>query len=400
MTSFGSFASAGAVVIQTDGKLVAAGYGGPGDFALARYDATGALDPGFGSDGKVTTAIGASGSGASALVSQKDGKLVAAGFSDYTVVAEGNDLPLSRFAIDRYNANGSLDPSFGRGGKVTTAIGVRSSATALAMQKDGKFVAAGFSEDNGSDRIGDRRPAFALARYNANGSLDPSFGSGGKVTTRIGLDAVCDTVVIRADGKIVTAGWGNFNVAGWESQGVVLARYNANGTLDPSFGRGGEVTTAIGDGDDDQGGYFTLAIQKDGKLIAAGWGSPQVSGNRGFVLRYNANGSLDRSFGRSGKVTTVNPSGADALEPGANALAIEEDGKIVTAGSASHGFVLIRYKTHGSLDRSFGSGGKVTTVITLDAEANALAIEKDGKIVAVGYSGDDDGRFALARYLG
>src|SRR5207249_11295173 len=135
--------------------------------ALAGCKATGGLDAGFGTGGKVTTPIGSVDDEACALVLEPDGKLVAAGYSD-----RGSN---NAVALVRYNANGSLDTSFGTGGKVTTAIGsVDDEGFALVLQPDGKLVAAGYtSGGNGTD--------FALVRYIADGSLDRSVGTGGQV---------------------------------------------------------------------------------------------------------------------------------------------------------------------------------------------------------------------------
>jgi uncharacterized delta-60 repeat protein len=127
------------------------------------------------------------------LAIQSDGKLVAAGYSY-------NSTPYV-YTLARYNTNGSLDTTFGTGGKVTTAIGtVIDKAVALAIQADGKLVAAGYS-NNGTQTV------FALVRYNTNGSLDTTFGTGGIVTTAIGTNDVATSLAIQSDGKLVTAGY-------------------------------------------------------------------------------------------------------------------------------------------------------------------------------------------------
>jgi len=386
-------AAASALAIQKDGKLVAAGTSNsdtgpdPGNnrFALVRYQANGTLDGSFGRGGKVTTTIGGPGGGhgmggphpggavASALAIQQDGKLVAAGGTN-TGFLRGD------FALARYHANGTLDGSFGRGGIVTTPIGsANSGASALVIQQDGKLVAAGWGGGG-----------FALVRYNANGTLDGSFGRGGIVTTPLGG---VSALAIQQDGKLVAARSSRNGHVGV----FVLVRYNANGTLDRSFGRGGKVTTPIiGRGADADRPYpllSALLIQQDGKLVAAG--SSQNGSDGVFALvRYNANGTLDRSFGKGGKVTTMIGPGA-----GANALAIQQDGRLVAAGerratrnNEGGDFALVRYNANGTLDRSFGRGGKVTTPL---GGASALAIQQDGKLVAAGGSGQF---FALVRY--
>ena len=334
----------------------------------------GSLDTGFGRGGKVTTPIRSGRDRASALALQKDSKLVAAGWSE--------SIESSGFALVRYNANGTLDTSFGLGGKVTTPLG--SGANALAIQQDGKLVAAGY--DNSRDL------SFLLVRYNANGTLDTSFGGTGKVTTPLG---VASALAIQKDGKIVAAGAGNY--AGGVTGSSMLVRYNANGTLDTSFGRGGKVTTPLGSGS----GANALAIQKDGKLVAAG---SSRNGHVGVfaLVRYNANGTLDTSFGRGGTVTTPIGSGRG----GANALAIQKDGRLVAAGYGDNGpnydFALVRYNVNGTLDTSFGRGGKVTTPVGPGVGASALAIQQDGRLVAAGEGSSgrfvEIGAFALVRY--
>ncbi len=301
-------------------------------------------------------------------------------------------------------AGGALDRSFGSGGKVLTDFGGKGSndcALAVAIQRDGKIVAAGFSKEAG------RFDDFALARYTTKGTLDRSFGSGGKVTTDISgrNNDEAFAVAIQADGKIV-AGDGETREGVGRSD-FALARYLANGRLDRSFGSRGKVLTGVR-GTPVAGGD-AVALQGDGKIVAAGWsGTASCAICNDFALiRYTTKGTLDRSFGSGGKVTT-DISGRNNDE--AFAVAIQADGKIVAAGFSEareagrfDDFALVHYTTKGTLDRSFGSGGKVTTAFSggNDDSAGAVAIQRDGKIVAAGWS-KGAGRlrdFALARYL-
>ncbi|TMA63675.1 MAG: hypothetical protein E6J68_11440 [Deltaproteobacteria bacterium] len=270
---------------------------------------TGDLDPAFGTGGQVVTPIFNGYDVASALVLQPDGKLVAAGHA--------YNASNTVFALVRYNTDGSLDGSFGTGGKVTTAIGTGSGATALVLQPDGKLVAAGYASSAG-------KTTFALVRYNASGSLDASFGTGGKVTTPIGsVDDEAFALVLEPDGKLVAAGYSDRG----SNNAVALVRYNANGSLDTSFGTGGKVTTAIGSVDDE---VFALVLQPDGKLVAAGYTSGANS--TAFALvRYNADGSLDTGFGTGGKGTTA----IGSIDDEAFALVLQPDGKLVAAGYSS-----------------------------------------------------------------
>jgi uncharacterized delta-60 repeat protein len=393
----GTGAAAHALAVQEDGKILAAGvdfFNGGTYFALARYNSNGTLDTSF---GIVTTAFDFPGSfdRVFTVVLQPDGKFVAVGS---TVINQ-----FANFALARFNANGTLDASFGTGGVVTTGFGVSAEATSVAVQADGKIVAAGFANLDGADD-------FALVRYNSNGTLDASFGTGGIVTTAFALgqggfsEAQANSVAVQPDGRIVAAGnavvGGGFDFA--------LARYNSNGTLDASFGTGGRVTTDFA-GANDQAD--SVAVQPDGRILAAGAAGPYINRSFDFALaRYNTNGTLDTSFGTSGKVTT-DFAGAKDVPSEPSAVALQGDGKIVVVGRTLVGqtpdgelydFALARYNSNGTLDTSFGPNGKVTTDF---AGANdvpfSVAVQPDGNIVVAG-GATINGRadFALARYVG
>jgi uncharacterized delta-60 repeat protein len=377
MTDFtGGFDQANALVVQ-DGKLVAAGMAN-GDFGLVRYKPNGALDRTFGTGGKVTTDFFGNSDVANALIVQPDGKLVAAG----AAFLSGGSNP--DFALARYNRNGSLDKTFGNGGKVTTDFSASHDvAHALVRQPDGKLVAAGLTENAAGTQLN-----FALARYNRNGSIDKTFGNGGKVITDFGGGDEANALVVQANGKLVAAGYtdvrGTFDFA--------LARYNRNGTLDASFGSGGKVLTDFA-GNVDRAS--ALVLQRDGKLVAAG--ETRTASASGFALaRYNRDGSLDARFGTRGEVTTI---GLDQ----AKALVLQPDGKLVAAGSgfgAGFDFALARYNRNGSLDKTFGNGGTVTTDFASSFDqASALVLQANGKLVAAGIAyTESDSAFALARY--
>jgi uncharacterized delta-60 repeat protein len=364
---------ANALVIQADGKLVAAGStsrsyepGAPSGFGLTRYMPNGNLDMTFGAGGKVTTVF--SGGVINALVVQADGKLVAAGRTS-TVNGSGD------FALARYNPDGTLDTTFGVGGTVTTdfAGGHDDRANALVVQADGKLVAAGSTYDFSSMTTNG-----ALARYNSDGTLDPTFGTGGQV---IGGDVAIAALVVQADGKLVTAGG---------SGDFVLVRYDSDGTLDITFGAGGTVTTDFAGGYD---GAYALVVQADGKLVAAGVAAVPVVGSDFALARYNSDGTLDTGFGTGGKVTTDFAGKGDW----AHALVVQ-NGMLVAAGTTTGpttynisytDFALARYNPNGTLDAGFGTGGKVTTDITGSSgyagdQANALAVQENGKLVAAG----------------
>ncbi|HKP12925.1 MAG TPA: delta-60 repeat domain-containing protein [Blastocatellia bacterium] len=393
---FNNFEDVGGMVIQPDGKIIVVGTTVPGtaplDFAIARYNADGSLDSTFGSGGKVTTDFSGGSDSASSVALQSDGKLVVAG-----VVSSANSG--ADFGLARYNSDGSLDASFGVGGKVVTDFfGFSDVAEDVAIQADGKIIAAGSARINGATPI---RVDFALARYNADGSLDATFGSGGKVTTDFFtfLDQA-RAVEIQSDGKIVAAGHAE-TAARTGSESIsgefALARYNTDGSLDPAFGSGGKVVTAIGSDSDIQ----DMVIQADGRIVAAGRSGLGTSAD--FALaRYNSDGSPDSGFGSAGIV----PTDIRGFQDQATAVKIQADGKVVVAGDSQDAsgfadFALVRYNPNGSLDGGFGTGGKVITDFAgLTDLARAVAIQQDGKIVVAGTVGSaTQFDFGLARYL-
>jgi len=381
-TPIGSYSWARGIAIQTDGKIVAAGesigIGNSGDFALVRYTANGSPDTSFDGDGKVVTDLGFfQGNVLYDTAIQADGKIVAAG----EVRAD--------FALLRYNRDGSPDTTFGSGtGKVQTDMGSTGDfARAVAIQPDGKIVVAGGSSDGD-----DNQCCFALARYNADGSLDNTFSGDGKVITGpLGTYAGAYDVVLQPDGKIVAAGYsGNRHFA--------VYRYNTDGSLDTSFGGDGMVTTLIG-----TNAFATaVGIQQDGKIFVAG--SFFNGSNYVFtVARYDPKGSLDPTFDGDGIVTTQT-----SQQDNVCSAVIQPDGKIIVAGSrqtASNdydptGFALVRYNGDGSLDTTFGAGGVVTTQVSVHSRVHQVALQPDGKIVAAGSGGFGNTvvDFAVVRY--
>ena len=374
-----------AVALQKDdSKIVTVGPSGLGGsnvrFALARYNSDGSLDPSFSGDGKLTSDLTRREDVPFGIAIQADGKIVAAGTSGY-----------AKFALARYNTDGSLDTSFSGDGKLTTDFTRHEDfAFAIAIQADGKIVVTG---DSG---VGGPNETFALARYKPNGSLDATFGGDGKVTTDFtSYPDDATALAIRPDGKIVVAGGAGF---GDPNEKFALARYNPNGSLDATFGGDGKVTTDFTSHPDVA---FAMALQADGNIVVAGGSSLGTRFNPEFALaRYKPNGSLDTSFGGDGKVITD----FTPYDDGAYGVAIQADGKIVTAGlSGNDGsnpkFALARYRSGGALDTSFGGDGKVTTDFTTEFDsAFTVGIQANGKIVAAGLSGGPNPKFALARY--
>jgi uncharacterized delta-60 repeat protein len=383
------------LIIQRDGRIVAVGSAFSWErpeqarFAIARFKPDGSLDVTFGGNGTVVTDFVNTPAQAKAVAIQNDGRIVAVGFS-------GVDGVRTDFALARYNPDGTLDQAFGNGGRVTTDFPSNDDeAFAVAIQTDGKIVAAGLS------RVAERFD-FALARYNPDGTLDATFGVDGKVTTDFAGDFdIASAVIIQDDGKIVAGG----RAAVPGTIDFALARYTPTGSLDSTFGGDGKMTTDFSMTSSETGDVAeAFTIQPDGRIVAAGYalGSREVDGTItpyiDFALaRYNPDGSLDVDFQHDGTVTTDFGSTADT----AHALVIQRDRRIVVVGSTSvsgsFDFAVARYKTDGSLDATFGGrDGMITTDFTGGNDrGRAVAIQTDGKIVAAGTA---DGNFGIARY--
>ncbi len=319
------------------------------------------LDNSFGTGGQTNISLGSFGNMCNSLVIQDNQKIVFGGGTKINGFADYN------FAVARCNSDGTLDTTFGVGGKVVTPIEIGSEGHSLAIQNNGKILLGGFSSW-----------FINLVRYNIDGSLDTTFGIGGKVITDIDgyYGEKCKTLAIQSDGKILLGGYGQHNSN--DNPYFILVRYNTNGTLDSTFGNGGIVIGRVGQG-------RSLIIQNDGKILLGG------GSNFSFALvRYEVNGIVDSTFGVVGEVITSLGSSSEG-----NSLGIQGDGKIVLGGYSNSNFALVRYNTDGSLDNTFGLGGKVITVIGSSSAGKSIGIQNDGKILLGGYADTD---FALVRY--
>ena len=272
-TSLGGTALVSALVAQPDGKVVAAGqvtwpqgafaHGDPSDFALVRYQPDGSLDTSFGSGGGVVTDFEGGYDELSALVLQSDGKLVASGWSGRTgTVLSGAP---ATFALARYTPDGALDQEFGESGRVMTSVGKHDEAKALLLQPDGKLVVAGTTYRTTPRFWEGGQYAIAIVRYLPDGRLDPTFGTGGQVVVSFGLDeAEGFALASQPDGKLIVAG--RARVVRGGNLAFVLARFAPDGSPDASFGTGGFITTEF----DGNAGASAVAVQPGSKLLAAG----------------------------------------------------------------------------------------------------------------------------------
>ena len=391
-----------------NGQVVAVGTadnGGNRDFAVVRYAANGAaIDPTFHGGAPLTVDFQGQNDEAFGAVVQADGKIVVAGYA--TVVNPNNFLGTANkdFALIRLNADGSLDTSFGNGGKVTTDfIGRDNSAVGVVLQSSGNLVAAGSTFDI------DPTQALGLVRYLAsNGSVDSSFGGSvrgfGLVAaapgTQTATDSAAHATAVQADGKVVAAGTA-FNAAG--NRDFALVRFNADGSPDTSFGSlgNGSVLLDFGGGDDVVNAV-TLIPGEGQEILAAGYAT--IGGRREFALAlFYPDGSLDTTFGNGGTVTLAVGAGAATI----NTVAVDDGGNLFVAGTALQNgrqvfalaHVILNGQTPGSLDPLFGTNGVVLTDLGANASAQGLTVQSDGKIVVTGtVGGGTAADVALARY--
>ncbi len=341
---------------------------------ISSYAQPGTLDNSFDFDGKAITTVGLGDDWGNAIALQSDGKIV--------VVGSSQSGSFQRFAVVRYNIDGSLDNTFDTDGMVTTDIGSYDDiAYSVAIQSDGKIVVAGSSPYS-----------VDLVRYNSDGSLDNTFDTDGIVTTNIGTNGQLLAVAIQTDGKIVAGGYAD-NGSDYD---FVLVRYNTNGSIDNTFDTDGIATVDFFGGRDD---YATaMLIQPDGKIIISG--TSHANPSEDFTLaRFNSNGSLDNSFDTDGKVST--DIGVNTVD-NSNGITLQVDGKILLTGhtdtvDVSSDFVLLRYNSDGGLDYTFDSDGIVITPMFFTGmdRARDVAVQNDGRIVVAGFGG---GYALLARY--
>lgn len=381
-------ASVGGVIVQSDGRIFIAGEAWNDvsnnlDFALVRLTEDGVLDTSFDTDGKTTFPMGPRNDSAySIAIAPADDSFVIVGS------AGSSNFTTSEFAVARFNSDGTLDTGFNTTGKALVSVlsSARNEANDALILSDGKVLVAGSSYYGGSPRIG-------MVRFNEDGTLDTGFDGDGKAVIDPGNEAqgyaVCEQP---EDGKIVVAG----SYYNGNNQDFLIVRCNSAGALDTSFGGDGIVSTPIFRSDRAE----AVVVQADGKIIAAG--SASDFGVSDFALvRYNTDGSLDTSFGEDGIVTTDFGS-YDSI----NSLKIDAEGRIVAAGTANNetdsDFAIARYLADGSLDTTFGDGGKVMSPIGASGDnMDAMAIQDDGKILLAGdVETTTVNQFAAARYLG
>lgn len=408
-------------VMQPDGKIIVAGttininvgffgVAAPFKYEITRFNTDGSLDNSFNGSGILLSGFSFA-NVVKGIALQSDSKIVVVG------VGIGSNASSQVIQTSRYNADGTLDETFGNAGNVK--YGVYANANCVTIQSDGKILVGGgavllrYNQDgtpdnslngNGQEPIGGvaeiavqsdgkmvlRLDAgFSLARINANGGLDNSFDGDGMVTTDFGgTNDLAKSLVIQTDGKIILVGATATDV----SSSFAMARYNANGSPDNSFSGDGKQVVAVG-----SYSYANASVlQADGKLFALGINREGV--NTAIAsARFNAtDGSPDVTYNTTGQLIHKFNQGNTSY----TATAIQPDGKILAAGYSWNGlnmdFALVRYNADGSFDNSFSGDGKLLTDFGgTDDRAAAIAIQADGKVILAGVSG---GKFAVARY--
>jgi uncharacterized delta-60 repeat protein len=346
------------ITLQADGKIIATRSTDEYGLIMIRFNNDGSTDNSFNLNTNLQTPD--STFIAKAVVIQTDGKIVIGGYWNWAVSTD--------FSLYRFTATGSGDMTFGTQGNASTDFrGYPDFLNGLALQSDNKIVAIG-SASNG------RNDAFAIARYNANGSPDNTFDVDGKRMTFIGSFNVYPlSLSLLSNNKIIAAGY-NEPPSG---NNIVLAKYNIDGSFDDTFHGNGTITENFKQGSTV---YTSTIEQSDGKVIAAGYlfnGSDYDF----LVSRFNTNGSFDNTFSEDGSQTISFLNSNDY----AYALALQQDGKILVSGqavnSANADFALARLNVDGTIDNSFDGDGKQTTDIATNDIGSHLAIQTDGKIL-------------------
>ena len=366
----------------------------------------GTLDTTFGGTGMVSTNLDSTGDIASAVAVQPDSKVVVVGQTGYD---SGSSVPTSHIAVVRYNADGSLDTTFGTGGMFIDPFGTNvveqdTGKQTVAIQGDGKIVVVGTEEVAITTKTGKKTTTtdytdWLIFRLNPNGTLDTSFGSGGQVITPFGSSVASSVAIQPTNGKIVVAGAANPSTTGGYAE-FTVARYNTDGSLDTTFGSGGIVRTDVSQilGATSCGSSaLSLAIDPSGNIIAAGEAyaySSIVPIDRleMAMIRLTAGGTLDTTFGTGGAVAALAPSARMGVAVG---VGLQSGGQIILGGlsSDSSGFsgsgdkyelAIARFTPGGTLDTTFGGGSGFFST-PLIAYPESLVVDGNGEILAVGY---------------
>jgi uncharacterized delta-60 repeat protein len=381
------------VKIQSDQKVVCTGVALSNNYTgvlkVVRLKTDGTPDSTFGTNGIFSFLITYETYGYESYI-RNDGKIIVAGLA--SEIFGYYDMLLLRL-----NPNGTLDSTFGVNGSKTVSFSPRDDfAHAVDVQSDGKIVVSGTTMDTVNYY---NNPC--MVRFNENGSLDSSFGTNGIfIYPGIAEDNELTSIAVQSDGKIVAAGHFSNPLIGFNDFDVLLIRLDSTGALDSSFGNNGLVKTSINGGVDD---CFGMEIDSSGNIFATGFTTLPVTLTFDMILlKYDSTGTLDGNFGTGGVVTFNNSDEEVGYD-----LEIQPDHKIVIGGTSGLSFsgprpaALWRYLPNGSPDPSFGNNGFDTTMITpYFQDINSIALQADGKIVAAcKTSSGTQNDFTVIRYF-
>lgn len=357
------------VGLQSSGKIVVAGISGS-DMSIIRYNINGALDTTFGIDGQTLIPIGNT---VKDLIILPNGKILLTGSTS-----------LDKFVLIRLEVDGLLDSSFGEGGILTTSISNTNTdqSNAMVTQADGKILLAGNSIGN-----------ITTVRYNIDGTLDNTFGNEGIVITSNNTEYEHATsIALQEDGRYFVSG-GFSTDDGWDA---LLIKYNSDGSIDNSFGTMGSIIISDIIPGNDNNFVSEIAIQSNGKVLVTGRSSDGFNSEM-FLLRYNADGTLDASFDNDGVLLFDLGEEYDS----GNTVIVQPDEKILVAGKSDSNIIILRINLDGTLDSAFGDNGIViSTVSSSTASANDMILDTDGNIVLVGHASTPVSySFVTARYF-
>ena len=377
-----------------DQKIVCTGTalspGFTGELKVLRFNTDGTPDSSFGTNGVFSFLITSETYGFDSYIRQ-DGKIIVSGYAAIT-------FGYYDILLLQLNSNGTLDSTFGTNGSTVSSFSPRDDyAQSMTQQADGKIIVSGTITDTIN-----YFPVPTILRYTENGFIDTTFGTNGMVQIPATAgDNELTSVSVQSDGKIVAAGHYSNPLAGFNDFDILLMRVDTNGVLDSTFGNAGVVLTSINGGVDD---CFGMEIDDSGNIFAAGFTTLPDSGNTldMVLLKYNSAGVLDTTFGSAG-IVKFNNSDEDV----AYDLKIQPDHKIVVGGTSGLSFfgprpaALWRYMPDGTPDNTFGTNGFVTTYIdSFYQDINSIALQEDGKIVAVAkFSNGSQNDLAVLRYL-
>ena len=340
------------VEVQDDGKIIAIGLrrnSSSGTFSIIRHNVDGSIDKTFPPNNYSLFNVGFAIGLKKIIALQRDGSIIVAGTSN------------NNFRVAHFTKDGKFDTM-----QNSDFDGQNDIVTGVAIQKNDEIVLSGYSQK-------DTNVYFAIAKYTSHLKPDSSFSEDGKLLTKFNSQkSFANDVAIQKNGKIVASGY----IVNSNSTSTAVARYNIDGTFDDSFATNGKLVDTIKQGSTK---YSSISVQKDGKIIIGG--NTHLNGNAAFVLaRYTTDGKLDETFATGGKF--IDDFGVQNNQ--LKSIAIQTDGKILAGGSIDNTFAIIRYNTDGSLDKTFGINGLQKDSFGVSGIVNSICIQSDGKILAGG----------------